>query len=137
MIEFVRRASGKPFPTEAERLPAIVETVAACVKVRPDRHAALGRVMGDFFHAKAAESFSSMDAAYKVAPSCTGCGICAKVCPRENIAFDGKLPNWRRDCEFCGACSTWCPAGAIGFTGMPASPKRHNPSVAARDFYLN
>lgn len=45
--------------------------------------------------------------------SCTGCGICSKVCPMGNITIaDGKAVIGD-DCATCLACFHWCPREAI------------------------
>jgi len=46
---------------------------------------------------------------------CTGCMICAAVCPQH--AIDGKdtwptIPDVKL-CTFCGKCEDLCPSGAI------------------------
>jgi NAD-dependent dihydropyrimidine dehydrogenase PreA subunit len=47
--------------------------------------------------------------------SCTGCGICAKVCPHGVFSVpDGKARIIDRDaCMECGACAMNCPGNAI------------------------
>jgi ferredoxin/flavodoxin len=137
MIRLVRQVSGKSFATDEERLPEIIEAVKAGKTLRPERNALVGAALGNFFHSKASEVFPTMDSSFKVAASCTACGTCARVCPRGNIALEGKKPSWSHDCENCGACSTWCPSGAIGRSGLASPAKRHNASVSVRDFYLN
>jgi len=55
----------------------------------------------------------AMDKNLSVQNSCTGCGICVKVCPMGNISLcDGK-PTWGHRCEHCLACYNWCPNKAI------------------------
>jgi ferredoxin len=46
---------------------------------------------------------------------CTGCGMCAEVCPHTIFWIDGKKARLRdRDlCMECGACAKNCPFGAI------------------------
>jgi ferredoxin len=46
---------------------------------------------------------------------CISCGICAKVCPLNNIKIiDGK-PVWGKDCIHCSACINRCPKLAIEY----------------------
>lgn len=46
---------------------------------------------------------------------CIGCGICAKVCPLNNIKMvDGK-PKWSKKCVHCTACINKCPKRAIEY----------------------
>ncbi len=52
---------------------------------------------------------------FYVESSCTGCGICEKVCPSQKIRiFDGK-PSWNSkvDCYLCYSCLNFCPNHAI------------------------
>lgn len=46
---------------------------------------------------------------------CVGCGLCAKLCPLNNIEIvDGK-PEWEKNCTHCMACINHCPAQAIEY----------------------
>jgi len=47
---------------------------------------------------------------------CTGCGICAEICPKDCIRMgsDGKAyPAFPEDCALCAFCEMDCPANAI------------------------
>ena len=52
---------------------------------------------------------------FYVTEGCISCGICAKVCPLNNIKMiDGK-PVWGNDCIHCSACINRCPKLAIEY----------------------
>jgi len=50
---------------------------------------------------------------FTVEGSCSGCGICAAVCPTGNIEIKDGLPVWKDGCENCLACYNWCPNKAV------------------------
>jgi ferredoxin len=133
MIAMVKRLSGKPFPREEERLPAIIDAVGNEQAKAPDNSAFLGALLGNFFHSQATIQFAGMDAVYSVNESCVGCGQCSRICPRGNVTLQDGKPAWRHDCDFCGACITWCPRKAIMSKADPAAPHGHHPGVTAAD----
>lgn len=67
--------------------------------------------------------------------SCTGCGLCERVCTTNRIKLmDGK-PKWTKDdCNYCYACFNFCPAQAIGVKHYTKKLGRyHHPDVTAAD----
>ncbi len=65
---------------------------------------------------------------------CTKCGLCAKICPVENIELVEGKPKWLNHCQHCMACLQWCPVEAIQYNKTTAGRKRyHHPGVSAED----
>lgn len=53
--------------------------------------------------------------AFYATDACTGCGICEKNCPLNNISLVNKKPKWGSDCTHCMACICGCPSQAIEY----------------------
>lgn len=70
-------------------------------------------VIGSFFNSR-----MITDRPFQVEDSCIKCGLCANVCPTDNIVIgeDGR-PQWRHDgdCTCCLACYHHCPRHAINY----------------------
>ena len=64
---------------------------------------------------------------------CKGCGICAKVCPANNIKLVEGRPVWLHHCETCYACYNWCPNRAIHGEIVAYNDGRHHPDVKLSD----
>lgn len=47
--------------------------------------------------------------------SCTGCGLCEKLCPIESISMKDGRPVWNGNCTHCMACICHCPEEAIEY----------------------
>lgn len=53
----------------------------------------------------------------KISNACTGCGLCTRVCPMENLILEnGKAAAGKR-CTMCYRCISLCPAKAITLLG--------------------
>jgi ferredoxin/flavodoxin len=70
---------------------------------------------------------------------CKGCGICAQVCPAQNIQLPEKgvdggqqVPIRSDKCEACLACIHWCPAAAIR-TPTFLHVSYHNPEISPEE----
>ncbi|MDR3318229.1 MAG: EFR1 family ferrodoxin [Clostridiales bacterium] len=79
---------------------------------------------------------------YRVTKACTGCGLCARLCPAGAIEMradaDTKKPYFLCTvCEHCQACLNWCPQKAINYVRMRKNtPRYHHPDVKASDLFM-
>lgn len=74
------------------------------------------------------------DKSYRVNDACDGCGICALVCPVDNLVMADDRPTWNQRCEQCMACLQWCPQEAIDVKEKTQGFRRyHHPEVLSKD----
>lgn len=72
----------------------------------------LKRFISGKAHSMYLKSIGSIDNTFSVDTNCNECGICAKVCPAENISC-GPKPVYSHRCWECLACINNCPQNAI------------------------
>ena len=68
--------------------------------------------------------------------NCIGCGVCAKVCPMENVKIENGRAVIGDDCSTCLACFHWCPKEAIWMSrqeGIERRSKYRHPEVTLND----
>jgi len=100
-------------------------------KVRPVRKS-LGIL--EWYYKKREQAVPGMDKDYNISEKCTGCGICSKVCPVENITMSENEPVFQHHCEQCMACIQYCPKRALNYKNITQSRRRYtNPSVKVQD----
>ena len=82
-------------------------------------------------------SFSTLiplaDKSFQTSEKCNGCGICAQVCPVDNIRLVEGRPVWQHHCETCLACYSWCPQAAVGGDIVEYNTRYHHPSIQLSD----
>ena len=84
----------------------------------------------DLYHNKCMKNISRIDENYAVNDDCTRCGICTRVCPVKNIAWESG-PVFKHHCEHCLACIHCCPQRAINYKNMTQNRKRYvHPEIA-------
>lgn len=119
-----------------DRMPEIVEAVAAKRPHAPETGNPSVNLVTSPIYAGAIRGFRKADSGFSVSDACTSCGICARLCPRENVRLEGGRPVWHGDCEMCHGCMFWCPENAILLQGTPRTDPAHHPDVAVADMLL-
>ena len=56
---------------------------------------------------------------------CTACGLCERICPRDNIKRPEGSPVWEHRCVECLGCLHICPAKAIEYGEITKGRKRY------------
>lgn len=70
---------------------------------------------------------------YRTTDACVRCGICAKVCPANNIAVTPDGVTFFDRCEVCYACLHNCPKNAIRMPVEASSARFRNEHVTLAD----
>ncbi len=92
------------------------------------------RLLSGAVYAMGSKRLNGMDEKFFADAKCTSCGLCAKLCPVENIVMKDGRPCWQHRCEQCMACIQWCPVSAIQYGRATESRSRYrHPQVKAED----
>lgn len=72
-----------------------------------------------------------------VSDDCNSCGICANICPVNNITISDSKPKWNNHCEECLSCIHNCPRQAINTTKTVNRKRYHNPMISVSEIIQN
>lgn len=72
------------------------------------------------------------DNLFTVEDHCTKCGVCAKVCPVDNIEVTDTV-HFKSKCIRCYACTQNCPVNAIRFEGEKSKSWFRNSQVTLKE----
>jgi len=61
---------------------------------------------------------------------CTECGLCARLCPKDNIHVNDGYPRFGESCEVCMRCLCFCPTEALSVSDKDFARYR---AVKAKD----
>lgn len=133
---------GAPVPGKQRDINAAaaqrVMQIAAELQQSPqgafDEPVALWRLLSRVVHPLFRMHVSRADRAFRSDEKCNGCGICAKVCPVDNVELVDGTPRWLGRCEQCYACFHWCPQQAVQYGRSSKQRRYHHPDAVLTDF---
>ena len=112
-----------------------IKEISAHITSRKKHIAASGFFMGQvsrLTHRLYKKEIGDVDRKYDVEPHCKNCGICAQVCPVNNIRME-KGPVFNHNCIRCYACTHNCPQNAIRFQGEKSKARFRNDQVRLKE----
>jgi ferredoxin len=68
--------------------------------------------------------------------NCTGCGLCARICPTGNITITSRKPSFAQNCISCGGCIQNCPNTAIHHRKEKSTARYRNPYIKTEELIL-
>lgn len=90
------------------------------------------------FHNMWRDAYKNKDKGFNVNETCTGCGICEKICPTSNIKIENHLPVWKlnNSCCDCMGCINNCPHNAINIGKKTIAKNRYrNPYINVNELF--
>ena len=121
------------------QLAAICADIAAR-KTADVKFTAITKAQMAMYHKRLAEKWLRKDTAlsYTVSDSCIRCGICAKVCPANNITVTKESGvSFSDHCEVCYACLHHCPQSAIHMKLEAGTTHFRNEHITLNDIILS
>lgn len=92
-------------------------------------------VTGSYFYGEHSLKRLTLMKNFSVTEKCNSCGVCAAVCPMDNIQLKQGKAVHGHACAACYACLHWCPQNAT-LLNVPTLKHRaqyHHPEITRKD----
>ena len=89
--------------------------------------------LSNTLHLPFKEMIPLSDRSFYADENCSGCGICVRICPVNNIKLIDSKPKWQNHCENCFACFVWCPNESIHGEIVSYAEHYHHSTVKVTD----
>lgn len=104
--------------------------IIARKQTKIEKHTFVNTIVNNFFPGMD----GNCDKHFSVASSCTGCGICQKICPVNNVMLKETKSNFLHNCEHCLACIHACPTSSIEWKKSTQNKDRYcNPHINTQE----
>ncbi|MBI9052645.1 MAG: EFR1 family ferrodoxin [Bacteroidales bacterium] len=128
----------KSIKTADDRLNEIVKNIENIEKHNPETSSFVANIFGSKFHSLGLDFFKTADESFIINNECNNCGICVKVCPRQNINLENGKLQFNHNCELCHACIQWCPKFAISHPNFDSNLSQyHHPEIQLNQMLIN
>jgi ferredoxin len=128
----------KKFKEALDKISLTTASIRAKEEKKPEKGPAWQNLFFSAMYRLSTPQVPKMDKSFFTDEKCTGCGICEKICPAQNIFINHDKPIWQHHCEQCFACLQWCPEEAIQCGRGTAKKKRyHQPEIKLSDMLAN
>lgn len=110
------------FQKEQVQLRQIISDIKAKKQQRGGYYTPVNRVVRGFMPGPDCDKKFSVS-------GCNGCGLCANICPVDNIKLEENRPAFAHRCEHCLACLHACPTKAINYGKSAGRARYIHPNV--------
>ncbi|HNX90277.1 MAG TPA: EFR1 family ferrodoxin [Candidatus Omnitrophota bacterium] len=138
MGEIDKEGNEKILEQEEQRIKQIASIIKEKREHKKEFGNVLTNVIGKAVHRLFTKHMNRADKKFWVNDKCNSCGICARICPSDNVKLENGKPKWDHKCQFCLACIQWCPSSAIQYGEKSVGKGRyHNSRIDIKEMMLS
>lgn len=128
-FETAKQIEKLPSKNVEQQIDKIIENINSRISYIPNTNL-FDKAVDKLYHVAGEGQVSPLKAqkSHFVNDSCVRCGVCAKVCPADNIVVKDKV-EFLDKCEGCLACVHNCPKNAMHVKGERSNARFRNDKV--------